>query len=113
MVKGRHRKPGNWRLKYLSGLTVLALIVIAACATAAPSSSQAQEPSKATDWRPMAVEGLEYACDPVLGVIVKHVGSQSGVNDNAYPTYKLWNISVTPYTQLTSRQIQEMCGPNR
>jgi hypothetical protein len=95
----------------MSGLLTVAVAVIAACAAAAPSPARSQEQPKITDWKPMAVSGLEYACDPVLGVIVRHKGYQLGGGDgDAYPNITL---SVVPYSQLNIGQRQQMCEINR
>ena len=110
MPKGKHRQPVNWRSRYMIGITTIAALVITACAAMVPTPTQAQESFKPADWKPMAVLGLEYACDPVLGVIVKHEWWQTGAGGDSY---KNWSISVTPYSQLNIGQRQQMCEARR
>jgi hypothetical protein len=114
MSHAKHRKPSvaerhpfrTWLV-----VSVLALITagsVVACASSNPvQASTEQQPPAQTEWKPMAVPGLEYACDPVLGIIVKHQWQQTGwvaVEGNN------WTISVTSYSQTTAEQETKMCG---
>lgn len=113
MTHAKHRKPRKlqWRFWYMLGLTTTALGVIAACAASIPTAAQGQTAPQGIDWKPMAVPGLEYACDPVLGVIVKHEWYQLGGGDGN--KYSNWTITVTPYSQLSPGQRDQMCGAHR
>jgi hypothetical protein len=115
MPKAKHRKQASrWRFWYMVGITTAGLAVIAACAAVNPTPAQSQQPpqtAQPAEWKAMAVQGMEYACDPVLGVLVKHEWEASTGAANG--RYHNWTVSVVPYTQLSSNQRQQMCEINR
>lgn len=115
MAQGKHRRPTK-RLSFRSllGISVAALLgmgAFTACAAASPAKAPAPQEQAKTDWKPMAVPGLEYACDPTLGIIVKRQWIQNGVG--AYRDMDNWVISVVPYSQTTAEQEVAMCGGQR
>jgi hypothetical protein len=116
MSKAKHRKLSTVERHPLRTWLIASVFVllgaglVTACASSNPvqASEEPQQAPAQTEWKPMAVPGLEYACDPVLGIIVKHVGDQTGSGSG--DSYKLWTISVTPYSQTTAEQETKMCG---
>lgn len=81
---------------------ILATILIAVTIlSVGGATSRADERWKPTDWHPMAISELSYACDPVLGVVVKRPQFRDGSG--------LVALSVTSYTQMTVEQRARMC----
>lgn len=114
MAHAKHRKPSTReRYPFRTWLTasvfvLLGMGVAVACAAPAAPAAETQQAPASTEWKSMAVSGLEYACDPTLGIIVRHTGTQTGASSSE--SYKTWTISVTSYAQLSTSQMEAMCG---
>jgi len=106
----RERHPFRTWLLASIGL-LIGLGLFAACAAMPTKAAEQPKPFVATEWHDMAVPDLQYACDPVLGVIVQHRWYQLGGGDGS--KYDNWTISVTPYSQLNAGQRDQMCGGRR
>lgn len=84
----------------LSAIFAMILVAVAILSVGG-TTSHADEQWKPTDWHPMAISELSYACDPVLGVVVKRPQFRDGSG--------LVALSVTSYAQMTAEQRARMC----
>lgn len=109
-IKESARRVNTWADKHPVWAWIILVIAMVIIATTiiilgGGRNTYADEPFKPSGWHYMASEGLEYTCDPVLGVIVRH--PQYG--DADHPTSGVITLAVTSYAEMTNEQRARMC----